>query len=90
VSAGLWKVFIRLELLPPFGVGKDRSTDDYTAGWLKFSNSLKSMVEFGNSCQEVQLEPGLPLTVKPQTGHGMAVRTSCPIYLQYRANPYLK
>jgi hypothetical protein len=67
---------IRLELLPPFGVAKDRSTDDYTAGWLKFSNRLKSMVEFGNSWQEVQLRAGqcrgsfaAPATVRSSSRH---------------------
>jgi uncharacterized protein YndB with AHSA1/START domain len=38
------------------GFGKDRSTDDYTCGWSKFINSLKSMVEIGDSWQEVQVE----------------------------------
>ena len=38
------------------GFAKDRSTDDYTAGWWKFINCLKSMVEIGNSWQEVQVE----------------------------------
>lgn len=38
------------------GFGKDRSTDDYTCGWWKFINSLKSMVEIGDSWQEVQVE----------------------------------
>jgi uncharacterized protein YndB with AHSA1/START domain len=38
------------------GFGKDRSTDDYTGGWWKFINSLKSMVEIGDSWQEVQVE----------------------------------
>jgi len=37
------------------GFGKDRSTDDYTCGWWKFINSLKSMVEIGDSWQEVQV-----------------------------------
>jgi uncharacterized protein YndB with AHSA1/START domain len=38
------------------GFAKDRSTDDYTAGWWKFVNYLKSMVEIGDSWQEVQVE----------------------------------
>ncbi len=37
------------------GFSKDRSTDDYTCGWWKFINSLKSMVEIGDSWQEVQV-----------------------------------
>jgi uncharacterized protein YndB with AHSA1/START domain len=40
------------------GFAKDRSTDDYTAGWWKFVNYLKSMVEIGESWQEVQVETG--------------------------------
>ena len=35
------------------GFAKDRSTEDYTAGWWKFVNYLKSMVEIGESWQEV-------------------------------------
>ena len=38
------------------GFGKDRSTDDYTVGWFKFVNSLKSMVEIGESWQEAKVE----------------------------------
>jgi uncharacterized protein YndB with AHSA1/START domain len=40
------------------GFAKDRSTDDYTTGWWKFVNCLKSMVEIGDSWQEVQVESG--------------------------------
>ena len=40
------------------GFAKDRSTDDYTTGWLKFINKLKSMVEIGDSWQEIQVESG--------------------------------
>jgi uncharacterized protein YndB with AHSA1/START domain len=42
------------------GFAKDRSTDDYTAGWWKFVNYLKSMVEIGDSWQEVQVETNVP------------------------------
>jgi len=38
------------------GFGKDRSTDDYTCGWWKFINSLKSMLEIGESWQEAKAE----------------------------------
>ena len=38
------------------GFAKDRLTDDYTAGWFKFINSLKSMVEIGDPWREVQVE----------------------------------
>jgi uncharacterized protein YndB with AHSA1/START domain len=38
------------------GFGKDRSTDDYTTGWLKFVNGLKSMVEIGDSWEEIKAE----------------------------------
>jgi uncharacterized protein YndB with AHSA1/START domain len=40
------------------GFAKDRSVDDYTVGWLKFINSLKSMVEIGDSWMEVQAGGG--------------------------------
>jgi uncharacterized protein YndB with AHSA1/START domain len=36
------------------GFAPDRCTGDYTAGWWKFVNYLKSMVEIGSSWQEVQ------------------------------------
>ena len=44
------------------GFGKDRSTDDYTAGWWKFINYLKSMVEIGDSWQEVQVESSVAIS----------------------------
>jgi uncharacterized protein YndB with AHSA1/START domain len=52
------------------GFAKDRSTDDYTAGWLKFINSLtkvdgrdRRLLADGSG-----RELGLPLAVKLQTG----------------------
>jgi uncharacterized protein YndB with AHSA1/START domain len=38
------------------GFAQDQCTDDYTVGWLKFINSLTSMLEIGDSWQAVQVE----------------------------------